>query len=135
MILLITTILLTALYSVVESLHDVNVIRNDKGWSEYASRWHVYGAITNGVALFVPFAVLSLISGVYIASLMLILAVILFWQLHDSIIGYLLYKKIFYLGKNGLDGWLNRVFHGGANLSVVRLGVIGCVIIEYFRSI
>jgi hypothetical protein len=132
-ILLFDLILIT-LYSVFESLHDINVIKNDKGYNKYSKRWHILsGIITGFVLVIVPIAITC--NNFPLVLILGIVNIFWFWQLHDSIIGYGLTKNIFYLGNTGTDAWLNRVFYGGKTLTAIRLLFIGCAILEYFRNI
>jgi len=134
---LLFNLIIVTLYSVFESVLDVNVIKNDKGYNEYSHRWHWLSFFVNGFVICLLTAIVVLLwhTSVHITIVLLIINLFWFWQLHDSIIGYGLTKNIFYLGNTGTDAWLNRVFYGGKTLTAIRLLFIGCAVLEYFRNI
>lgn len=126
------SLLVTIVYSIFESLHDINVIKNDKGWSDYSKKWHAYGFILNFLFFAIPLTVLAFIIEWYLCAILLLICGIIFYQLHDSIIGYGLHKDIFYLGNNGYDAWIKRVFYNGQTVSAIRLLFLICAISAYF---
>jgi hypothetical protein len=125
---------LVVIYSIVEGIHDYNVIQDSSHNKTYISRWHTLGLIQNSLFFVVLMIGLYLINPVSCWSLM-IASGFLFWQLHDSILGYMLHKDVFYLGKNKIDAFLDQVFWGGKSVMVIRMMVILCAVIEYFRQI
>lgn len=126
---------ITITYAFIEANHDINVIESSEEYSIRTRDWHIYGMIINGGVFILLATVSALLTSVYIATITFIVTGTLFWQLHDSIIGWYFYKQPFYLSERGLDGWLDRVFWGGFNLAIIRVGIIACGILEYFRSI
>ena len=123
----------TLLYAFIETRHDVNVIFNDKGWCSFSRRWHNYGMIQNALTFLAPSLILCLVLKPYLAILLFLMNGALFWQLHDSLIGWRLYHAPFYLGDHGLDKWFRQVFWNGRTVAIIRIIFIGCCIEEYFR--
>lgn len=134
---LLINLLFITFYSVLESVMDVNIIKNDKGYNETSFTWHWLSFFVNGFAILAVTAIIFLLFpiSIHLAITLLIINIFLFWQLHDSIIGYGLTKNIFYLGNTCTDSWLNRVFYGGKTLTAIRILFIGCAVLEYFRNI
>jgi hypothetical protein len=124
----------TILYSVVETNHDYWVIKNDKGYTKESENWHMWGWLQNALA-FVPMAVGVIALDYRVGIPATIVSGLLFWQLHDSILGYKLHKDIFYLGKGKFDKWLDKVFWSGRIVSIIRLGMIGCMVLETIRNL
>lgn len=121
------------IYSIVEATHDYNVIKNDCGYNEYSKRWHWWGMVQNALAFF-PVLILLYIFDPRVVAPMAVLIAFLFWQLHDSLIGWMLYRRPFYLSNKGLDRWLNDVFQGGDQFFVIRLMFIVVCTFIYFRT-
>ena len=113
----------TVIYAAVESIHDCYVILNDKGKSKYSAKWHNWGWAQNFFA-FLPLMVWVFLTSPQLFYPLCIACIFLFWQLHDSIIGYRLHKDIFYLGSSGFDEILDNIFWGGATLSTIRIAIV-----------
>jgi hypothetical protein len=117
------SLLFTIVYGIVEALHDVNVIKNDRGKSEYSTKWHRLGFIQNALA-FTPLTITLFLFNWELAIPVIIGLGVLFWQLHDSIIGWKLHKDIFYLGNSGWDEQIDAIFWEGSVLSILRMGAL-----------
>jgi hypothetical protein len=115
-------------YAVLWGLRDVNIIRNDKGYNGYSKKWHQLGFMITALIL-LPVFYLTPTLPFILASIMLT------WQLHDSVISWKLYKKVFYLGNHGFDGWLKQVFINAVNVSIIRLAVIAICVYDYIRNL
>lgn len=124
----------TIVYSYVESRHDVNVILNDNGYNNYSKRWHFFGLIQNFLA-FLPLTIWLWFWNWHLAFNLTIMMGFLFWQLHDSIIGYGLTKNIFHLGTTGSDKWFSAVFQNGKTFAFIRMSIVTVVIYDYFRTL
>ena len=111
-------LILILVYAIVEATHDFHVIKGN------SRKWHAWGMIQNAlffVALF------------WLADFRIVIASgVLFWQLHDSLLGYYLYKDIFYLGWKGMDGWIKKVF-GGKSFLIIRIVTIGILLYDYLK--
>jgi len=123
----ILSILFVILYSILWGLRDIAIIRNDMGYNSYSKRWHALGLFQVALVM-LPIYYLN-------PSIPFILgSIVIVWQLHDSVIGYGLYNEHLYLGSNGFDGWLNRVFQSGRTLFVIRMGILLCCVLAYLRN-
>lgn len=127
------SILFTIMYSIVECQHDYNVILNDKGYSSYSRRWHRWGILQNAFT-FIPMFALLFVTNSRLSYPLMILIIALFWQAHDSMLGWRLHKQLFYLGNYDIDKWLKRVFWNGRNLFIIRGMIILCCVMDYFRN-
>ena len=123
----------TFIYAIVEAFHDFYVIRNEVGYTDDSKKWHLWGFLQNvlaftpifiGVLIWLPQSVLSIV----------MLVAFLFWQLHDTFLGILFYRRPFYLGNHGLDRHLDNIFNGGFNFFIVRAMIMTVWVFEYFRS-
>jgi hypothetical protein len=124
----------TLIYSVTEATHDYYVIKNDVGYTHYSKMWHWWGMIQNAIA-FAPVIIALFIWDYRLACPLSLIAVLLFWQLHDSIIGWKLYRRPFYLSNKGFDRFLDEVFQGGVSVFVIRMMFILTSAFDYFRNI
>jgi hypothetical protein len=122
----ILSILFIILYSILWGVRDVNIISNDRGYNVFSKRWHILGWWLTALIM-LPIFYVNPIPSFIIGS------IIICWQLHDSVIGWMLYKKPFYLGSKGFDGWLLRVFQSGKTVTVIRMGILLCCILNYIR--
>ena len=106
-------------YALIESRHDYHVIKGN------SDKWHSWGMAQNAI-VFIPL--------LFLFDWRLVIASgILFWQLHDSFIGWQLYRRLFYLGSKGMDRWINRVFQNGKTFAVIRFVFIAILIYDYLR--
>ena len=125
----------TVVYAFTKARRDYNVILNDKGRTIYSDRWHSWGMAQSMVA-FTPWIILLLFGyDLYLFALLTVVVSLMFWQLNESLIGYFLYKELFYIDNSKFGLWLKRVFWNGFNVFVIRFVIIGCVTLEYFRNI
>lgn len=123
----------TLLYAVVEALHDYYVIRNEVGYTDDSKKWHLWGLIQNLLG-FVPIFIVLFIWDPKLLFPVVLVVSFLFWQIHDSLIGILFFRRPFYLGNHGIDRHLNEIFNGGFNLFIVRAMFMTVGIINYFRA-
>lgn len=129
-----STLAFTILYSVVEANHDYYVIKNDKGYNKTSRAWHKWGWFQNALA-FVPLTVGLFAYDWRLAIPLTIANGVLFWQLHDSIIGYKLTKKWWHMGTTGADNKLMQIFQNGKQFAVIRSMFIGTAILDATRVI
>lgn len=134
MTIFVLTISFVILYSIIESLHDINIIRDSANRKKFINNWHLYGFMQNAQIFTLLFISLFILDSSSSWSLM-IASGFIFWQLHDSIIGYALHKDIFYMSKDKTSAFIDKVFNGGMQFMIVRSIFILCSIIEYFRQI
>lgn len=113
-------------------MKDFYVIKNDLGWSDYSRKWHIWGAIQNALAV-APLMVILCMWDFELGRKLCLIIFLLFWQLHDSILGWKFYRRPFYLGNHGLDRWLEQVFQNGVNVFIIRITIVLLTALEYFR--
>lgn len=107
---------LIVLYAIIEALHDLAVIKGN------SNKWHSLGMIQNAL-FFIPLF--------WLADFRIVIAGgLVFWQLHDSLLGYFLHKNIFYLGQNKIDNWISEVF-GGVSFFIIRIITSALFIYDY----
>jgi hypothetical protein len=123
MILLLGCLLFTIVYSYVEATHDYYVIKNDKGYNNLSAKWHSWGLYQNALT-FLPIFIAVGFYNIEIVMPIMIVMSFTFWQFHDSIISYKLYKKFFYLSSHGFDGKMLKFFKSARNLSLLRILII-----------
>jgi hypothetical protein len=131
----IACIFFTVAYAIAWSCKDYNVIRNDIGYyTDYSRKWHFWGVI-QGLLAFTPLTIWLFYWNWELAINLSVVMAFLLWQLHDSILGWRFYRRIFYLGSHGTDAVLEAIFQSAAILSFIRIGFIVTFIYDYFKQI
>jgi hypothetical protein len=127
----------TIVYSIIEARHDYWLIIDTMSrYGKISKKWHQWGLFQNALA-FIPLIVALFINDFRTTIPLTIAIAFLFWQLHDSLIGYQLDKGIFYLGNTSkIDRFMFKVFWNGFNVAIIRIAFFfGCATFDYFRNI
>lgn len=126
----------TIFYSIVEARHDYWVIQYGNPYVKKIARirWHQWGFFQNALA-FIPLVFALFYYDWHLAISLTIAIGFLFWQLHDSLIGYFLDQGLFYLGNTSkIDRFITKVFWDGSNAFIIRIVFFFLpASIEYFR--
>lgn len=123
----------TVIYAYIEATHDYYVIRNDIGYNDTAKKWHFWGMIQNALSFLPVYIILFMWQENNEGFKLMAISFLLFWQLHDSIIGWKFYRRVFYLGTHGFDSWLTQVFQNGRTVAIIRISIAFFFSYDYFR--
>lgn len=110
---------------VTEAFHDYYVILNSNGNAIYDRKWHI--------ADFIFHVILASLIG-YITKEWLYVPIIALirWAVFQNGLNILRGKSFFYLGANGIDGMLSKIFGKAAGVILFLFSLTGLGVLIYF---
>lgn len=110
---------------VVEAFHDYYVILNGAGNLQYDRKWHSFDLIFHIILA-------SLIAYIAKEWLLIPMAGLIRWTVFQNTLNVLRGKNFFYLGVNGIDGILSKIFGKAAGLILFLFSLTGLGVLIYF---
>lgn len=117
-------IVLVVLY-VVEAFHDYYVILSEAGNLTYDRKWHIWDFVFHIILA-------SLIAYVTKEWLYIPIIALIRWTVFQNVLNVLRRKPFFYLGTNGIDGILSKIFGKAAGVILFLSSLTGLGALIYF---